>query len=107
MSELRPVHDFTFNMPTDVNCTISTTSLLAEYANVKRSTKSETVTWLNKHAPEEYIKIRKITINKKEHIYQIYHQNNWHYLEKVGGYRFITFEICGFTPCTYVRFYER
>ena len=52
MSESQSLDHFIFNASTPAECTISTTLLLAVYAKVKRTAKSETVTWLNKEPPK-------------------------------------------------------
>ena len=83
---------------------IRTLSILAEYANVKRTAKSETVTWLN-NKKSIHVEVREVAIADEKIFRQIHHEGHWYILEQIRGYRF-TFEIGGHSPCTYVHFYE-
>ena len=82
--------------------TVHTASLLAEYAKVKRTARSEIVTWMNKDELKE-VQVRKITLARHDVVYQLHHDLQWRTLERVEGF-LNTMEVCGAFPPMYVRF---
>lgn len=98
----KPLDCVVFTPQESSHPTVHTTSLLAEYAKVKRTARSETVTWMNKDELKG-VQVRKIILAQHDVVYQLHHDFHWHTLERVRGF-LNTMEVCGVFPPMYVRF---
>ena len=95
----KPLDCLAFSRQENPHPTIHTASLLAEYAKVKRTARSETVTWMNKDELKE-VQVRKITVARNDIVYQLHYDFRWRTLESVEGF-INTMEVCGVFPPIY------